>query len=73
VREALKLASPHDSWLSVDQMALAWLLHHPANIVPVLGTHNWERIYAATQAEALPLTREQWFSIYSASIGGEVP
>lgn len=73
VREALKLASPHDSWLSVDQMALKWLLHHPANIVPVLGTHNWERIYAAIQAEALPLTREQWFAIYSASIGGEVP
>lgn len=58
---------------TVDQVALAWLLAHPARIVPILGTGNLARIKSATQAERFALTREQWFSIWAASTGVEVP
>ena len=58
---------------SVDQVALAWILAHPARIVPVLGTGKLERIQKAAQAEALALSREQWFSIWRASTGTDVP
>jgi predicted oxidoreductase len=57
---------------SLDQVALAWILHHPARIVPILGTGNLERIQAAAAAEALALSREQWFAIWNASTGHEV-
>jgi predicted oxidoreductase len=66
VGEALGGASP-------DQVALAWLLRHPARIIPVLGTGKVERIRQAVQAENLQLTRQQWFAIWSASEGADVP
>jgi len=66
VGEQLGNASP-------DQVALAWLLRHPARILPVLGTGKVERIRQATQAGTLQLSREQWFTIWSASTGVEVP
>lgn len=57
----------------LDQVALAWLLMHPTGIVPVLGTGKTERIQAAIDAEQLPMTRQQWFKIWQASAGHEVP
>lgn len=58
---------------TVDQVALAWIMRHPANIIPILGTGKLERIARAADATKLELTREQWFAIWSASAGSEVP
>jgi len=58
---------------SIDQVALAWLLTHPAQILPILGTGNLERLRSAAVAEHLKLTREQWFAIWTASTGTDVP
>lgn len=58
---------------TMDQVALAWILRHPARIIPVLGTGKVERMRRAAGAEALELSREQWFAIWSASTGGAVP
>lgn len=57
----------------IDQVALAWLLMHPAQVVPILGTGNWERMQTAVQALNLFMTRQQWFTILQASMGQEVP
>jgi predicted oxidoreductase len=57
----------------IDQVALAWLLNHPAGIVPVLGTGKLERVRSAVESEALELSREQWFAILAASRGIDVP
>jgi predicted oxidoreductase len=57
----------------MDQVALAWILRHPATIVPVLGTGKIDRVQSAARAESLELTREQWFLIWSASTGAPVP
>ncbi|MGG6295347.1 aldo/keto reductase [Leptolyngbya sp. AN02str] len=56
-----------------DQVAIAWLLTHPANIVPILGSGKLERLRSAVQAIDLTLTREQWFSIWMASTGEDLP
>lgn len=56
----------------IDQIALAWLLRHPANIVPVLGTRNLDRIQSAVSAEKIKLTRQQWFTILRAATGKDV-
>jgi len=58
---------------ALDQVALAWLLKHPSKIVPVLGTGNIDRIRSAAKALDLELSRDQWFRIWSASAGREVP
>ena len=53
----------------LDQIALAWVLKHPARMVPILGTGKIERVRSAVQAEKLELSREQWFRIWVASAG----
>ncbi len=58
---------------AIDQLALAWLLKHPAHIIPVLGTGNPDRIRGAAGALDLELSRDQWFRIWTASAGQEVP
>ena len=58
---------------SLDQILLAFLLKHPARILPVLGTARAERVAAATQALNIELTREEWFELWEASTGKEVP
>jgi predicted oxidoreductase len=57
----------------VAQVALAWLLRHPAAVVPVLGSGRVERLREAAAACALTLTREQWFEIWCASTGARLP
>lgn len=50
-----------------DQVALAWLLRHPARIVPVIGTVKPERLAAQAKAADIELTRSQWTRIMGAS------
>ena len=73
LRGALATIGEQLGGASMDQVALAWILRHPAMIVPVLGTGKVERIQSAADAESLVLTREQWFTIWSASKGVPVP
>ncbi len=54
-------------------VALAWLLKHPARILPVLGTTNPDRIREATKAAELELTREEWYRLLVAARGEPVP
>lgn len=54
-------------------IALAWLLAHPARILPVIGTNDPARITAMAQAARLQLDRQTWFRLYTAAIGAEVP
>ena len=56
-----------------DQVAVAWLLAHPARIVPILGSGNRERIGAAAAACGLSFDRERWFRLWTASTGEDVP
>ena len=58
---------------SQDQILLAWLLRHPSRIIPVLGTGNPRRIQQAVQAAQFQMSREQWFELWEASTGKEVP
>ncbi len=73
VRAALVLVGDELGGASLDQVALAWLLRHPARVLPVLGTGKVERLAAAVAAESLPMTRQHWFTIWQASAGQEVP
>lgn len=67
--DALAAAAGTD-WTAV---AVAWLLHHPARIVPVLGTNSLPRIAAISDALRVQLTRQDWFELYELAQGREVP
>lgn len=53
--------------------AIAWLLAHPAHIVPVMGTNKLERIAKFSEAFEIAMDRQTWFEIYTAALGHEVP
>ncbi len=54
-------------------VAVAFLLAHPASILPVLGTNNLGRIKRASDALKVKLDRESWYRLYEAALGHEVP
>ncbi|MDZ7823701.1 MAG: aldo/keto reductase [Ahrensia sp.] len=66
-----ELASEHN--VAVDAVAIAWLLAHPANIMPIIGTNNIDRIASASDAFKVKIDRETWFELWSLAQGHEVP
>lgn len=56
-----------------DQLLLAWIMMHPANIHPVVGTTDYKRITNATKAIQIKLELEDWFLILVACQGHKVP
>ena len=54
-------------------VAVAWLLKHPAGIMPVLGTNSLQRIAALSSALSVNMDRETWFELYTLATGQEVP
>lgn len=58
--------------LDRSAVSVAWLLAHPAKILPVLGTNNLNRIGRISDALKVNMDRVTWFRLYEAAIGGEV-
>ena len=58
---------------SIDKIIFSWLLKHPASIIPIVGTGKIERIKHAVEALDIDMSLEQWFKIYTASTGKELP
>ncbi|NNC45591.1 MAG: aldo/keto reductase [Winogradskyella sp.] len=56
-----------------DQLLLSWILKHPAQITPVVGTTNKERLKKAIEATKIELELEDWFLILVAAQGHKVP
>ncbi len=63
----------HEFGVDRAAVAVAFLLAHPAGILPVLGTNNLERIMRISDALKVNLDRESWFRLYEAALGHEVP
>ena len=53
-------------------VAVAFLLAHPAGILPVLGTNTLSRISTISDALKVNLDRQDWFELYEAALGREV-
>ena len=53
--------------VSVTTIALAWILRHPANIMPVTGTTNVSRLADCARATDIYLDRADWYAIYRAA------
>lgn len=53
-------------------VAVAWLLAHPARIIPVMGTNSIVRIERLSDALTVSIDRQTWYEIYTAALGHEV-
>ena len=58
-----------DNWI----VMLAWLLRHPAEICPIIGSTSPERIAAAKQAFDVSYAHEDWYRLLEARNGEPVP
>jgi predicted oxidoreductase len=58
---------------SREAIALAWLLRHPAQIQPIVGTSKAARIVASCQADEVRLSREEWYRLFAAARGAPMP
>ena len=56
-----------------EAIQLAWLLRHPAGIQPIVGTTDPVRLVACAAADEVPLSREEWYALFTAARGGRVP
>lgn len=56
-----------------SQLLLAFILHHPANIYPVVGTATKERLKNSLEACNIELDLQDWFLLLEASKGEKVP
>jgi predicted oxidoreductase len=66
-----RLAREHNT--TREAIVLAWLLRHPARIQPIIGTTRPDRITASSAADEITLSREEWFDLFVAARGAEMP
>jgi len=59
--------------VGIETIATAWLLVHPVNFIVVLGSGKIDRIKSALRSLEIILTREEWFKLWVASKGFDIP
>src|SRR5690606_7030297 len=59
--------------VTADVILLSWILRHPAGIIPVSGSTNPDRLKNQMKAVDVELELEDWFAIWTESIGNKVP
>ncbi|WP_281238480.1 aldo/keto reductase [Flavobacterium praedii] len=59
--------------VSEDIILLAWIIKHPAGILPVCGTSDKKRLSLLMKATTVEMDLQDWFALWTASTGNEVP
>jgi predicted oxidoreductase len=54
-------------------IALAFVMRHPSNPIPIVGTQNLDRIAAANDALSVNLSRTDWYALVVAAQGKPLP
>lgn len=72
---AAALLRDHGARHGVDAAtaALAWVMAHPARIVPIVGSQRPDRIRAAAAAFRVTWTRAEWYAVLQAGMGQPLP
>lgn len=60
-----ELATKYD--VTSTGIAVAWITRHPADIQVVLGTTKPERVRESAAGSEVPLTREEWYRLFTAA------
>lgn len=65
------LAARHET--TRTNIALAWLMKHPAGIVPIIGSIQPQSIRDAAKASEVKLSREEWYRLLEIAQGERLP
>lgn len=57
---------------SLGEILLAWLLRHPANIQPVIGSTKIERLASYKKALGINIDATDWYALWKASTAEEI-
>lgn len=71
--KGIATAFSHQYNVSVDVVLLAWILKHPAGIIPVCGTADQSRIVNLMKATDLKMDLQDWFALWEAGSGVQAP
>jgi predicted oxidoreductase len=63
-----ELAAKYD--VPTSAIAVAWITRHPADMQVVLGTTNVEHLRDSAAGSDVPLTREEWYRLFTT--GGHI-
>lgn len=58
--------------VTLEALVMAWIVRHPANMQPIIGSMNPKRIRQIALGSEIKLTREEWYEIYL-STGNRLP
>ncbi|MEI7499656.1 MAG: aldo/keto reductase [Bacteroidota bacterium] len=73
IRHVLSEIAEELNVIPIEIIIYCWLLKHPASIIPIVGSSKIERIKLAVEALNTDISLEQWYRIYIASTGTELP
>ena len=65
-----KLAMKYN--VSAEVILFAWIQKHPANILPIFGTTDFDRIKNLAKSSEVDLNTEDWFAVWEANLGRKV-
>ena len=65
--------APRYGGATLEQLAYAWLMAHPSQPLPIIGTNKPERIRSAAAAANITLEREDWYALWEAAQGRRIP
>jgi len=68
----LEVAAEHGEY-SLEQVVFAWICKLPSRPVAILGSGNIDRVKSSLDSSRLELNQEQWYRIWVASSGVNVP
>jgi aryl-alcohol dehydrogenase-like predicted oxidoreductase len=59
--------------VGIAAAAYAWIMAHPAGIIPIVGTQNLGRIAESADAYKVEWSRAEWYGVLVASLGENLP
>ena len=62
-----------DYGVTAEQLALAWVAQLPSRPQVIIGTNQVERIRAAADSSDITLTRQDWYKLWVAAQGRDIP
>ena len=73
IRDTLTTIAQQVGAEDISQVIYAWVRMLPSQPAPIIGSGNKQRITSAVKSATIQLDRQQWFSIWQASMGHSVP
>ena len=71
-KTAAELAPRYNN-ATLEQLAYAWVMAHPSQPLPVIGTNKIDRMHSAAQSADIKLSREDWYALWEAAQGRKIP